>query len=294
MVLSWPWQFVSLSEEETIRRRELLDLRGAFAQWSVMLVIMLLRVTYQGWKSISQANHGADQPRPPISWWNRPPVTGWLETRKQYAVCGLWLSWLVDLSVWNSGNDYLHLTKALGHVALSQIPFQVLISPVAYISTSKPSAPSIFSFLTTVPQGTLTPYHRLFGRVVISPLLFGHAILYLSFFVQSSHPEFGSLLAKRIQDLDVQCGLSALTAAIALLFFVRPRGSAKKGVARAWDGGSMQDRRRTFYFGHISLVVVLCVAAYFHVAQAQKYMVQSLGAFMLNGFGSWVMVKYGN
>ena len=166
------------------------------------------------------------------------------------------------------------------------------MSPAAYISTSKPSAASIFSFLTSVPQSTLTPYHRLFGRAVISPLILGHATLYLLFFVQSSHPEFGSLLAKRVNDLDVQCGISALCAAVALLLFTRPRG-ATKGATRTKEAGSMQERRQSFYYGHVSLVAVLGVAAYFHVAQAQKYMIQSLGAFVLNGVCSWVMVRWG-
>ncbi|KAJ6036557.1 hypothetical protein N7540_000836 [Penicillium herquei] len=290
----WPWHFVSVSEEEKLRRRDLLDLRGSFAQWSIMLGILILRVAYQGLNSASQIGYRAQSHRGPVSWWDRPLVAGWLETRRQYAVCGLWLTWLFGLCVWSSGEDYLHLTKALGHVGLSQIPLQVLMSPAAYISASRPSAASIFSFLTSIPQGTITPYHRLFGRVVISPLLLGHAALYLLFFVQSSHPEFGTLLAKRVRDFDVQCGLSALFAAVALLFFVRPRGgTVQKGVARgSAAAGSMQERRRAFYIGHVSLVGMLCVAAYFHVAQAQKYMVQSFGAFVINGVGSWVMVHW--
>ncbi|KAJ5678924.1 hypothetical protein N7462_007168 [Penicillium macrosclerotiorum] len=166
------------------------------------------------------------------------------------------------------------------------------MSPAAYISTSKPSASSIFSFLTSVPQATVTPYHRLFGRVVISPLLFGHATLYLLFFVQSSHPEYSSLFAKRILDSDVQCGLVALSAAISLLFFARPRGAAPKSGIRAWfSAGSIQTRRRSFYYGHVALVVLLSAAAYYHVAQAQKYMLQALGASVVNGVCSFMMVR---
>lgn len=189
--------------------------------------------------------------------------------------------------------DYLHLTKALSHVALSQVPLQVLMSPAAYISTSKPSASSIFSFLTSIPQATVTPYHRLFGRMVISPLLFGHATLYLLFFVQSSDPEFGSLLAKRINDLDVQCGLLALFTAIVLLLFARPRAVARRegGQAQA-KTAPMPDQRRSFYYGHISLVLLLCVAAYYHVAHAQKYMLQALGAFVINAVCSAVLVRW--
>lgn len=161
------------------------------------------------------------------------------------------------------------------------------MSPAAYIATTRPSAASIFSFITSIPQATLTPYHRLFGRVVVLPLFFGHASLYLLFFAQSSHPQFGSLLAKRVRDFDVQCGLLALAAAMLLLVFVRPRGVARK------SGMSIQERRRSFYFGHVFLVAVLYAAAYWHVAQAQKYMLQALGASIINGVCAVVVVRWG-
>jgi hypothetical protein len=130
--------------------------------------------------------------------------------------------------------------------------------------------------------------------MVISPLLFGHATLYLLFFVQSEHPEFGSLLNKRVRDPDVQCGLLALSAAVTLMLFVRPRAAAtKSGTQTRLAAGSMQERRRSFYFGHVFLVVILCVAAYFHVAQAQGYMLQTLGSSVLNGACSLSMIRWG-
>jgi hypothetical protein len=85
----------------------------------------------------------------------------------------------------------------------------VLMSPVWYISASRPTSPSVVSILTGIPQSALTPFHRLFGRVVISLLLIAHATLYLSFFVQSPHPDFRSLLVKRIRNLEssVDCAV---------------------------------------------------------------------------------------
>lgn len=187
--------------------------------------------------------------------------------------------------------DYLHLTKALGHVGLSQLPLQVLMSPMAYIS-SKPATPSVLSVITGVSQSTLTPYHRLFGRVVISPLLLAHAVLYLLFFVQSSHPEFGTLLMKRVQDLDVQCGIVAIISVVLLFLFARPRGTAQSGLQSWLIQGSLQERRRMFYFGHVSLVILLSAVAYIHVKQAQRYILQALGASVLNGLCSWVLLRY--
>lgn len=104
MTPSWPYRFVSLSEEETLRRRELLDLRGSYAQWSVVVVIVVLRL-YQSWSTARIAEHAAPKSR--SSWWDRPLVAGWLETRRQYLICGLWLLWLLSLSVWSSGDGKL-------------------------------------------------------------------------------------------------------------------------------------------------------------------------------------------
>ena len=277
--MSWPYHFISLSEDDKLHRRELLDLRGCYAQWSIIVVIVAIRIFRFATRSAAK--------------WDGL-VSG---KTQQYLVCGLWLLWLVGLSIWNSGDgmslspgglepranmlDYLHLTKALGRVGLSQLPLQVLMSP-AYIS--RPAASSVLSLLTGIPQPVLTPYHRLFGRAVVS-LLLSHAALYTMFFVQSSHPEFGILLFKRVQDLDVQFGLAAIFSAVLLVLFVRP--ASQKGLQTWLVQGTFQERRKMFYFGHVSLVVFLCVAAYSHVKQAQKYMLQTLMASVLNWVCCW-------
>lgn len=186
-------------------------------------------------------------------------------------------------------SDYLHLTRALGHVGLSQLPFQVLMSPVWYISTSRLTSPSVVSFLTAIPQSALTPFHRLFGRVVLAPLLIAHATLYLSFFVQSSHPAFSSLLAKRIRDPDVQWGLCGIVSTILILLLTRPLGSTS-GL-RAMKTGSVHTRRKVFYIVHVLLVAALCLAAYCHVAQAQTFVLETLGAFSLNVAWCWMFSR---
>ncbi|KAL4927947.1 putative metalloreductase Fre8 [Aspergillus undulatus] len=275
MSLAWPWHFVSVSDAEKQHRRELLTLRGYYAQLSILFAIVLYRFFIAFFSSNQQQRKLAVRSRQK-SWLDAPLFNGWFETRRQYLACLIWLTGLLSLSIWDTGDDYLHLTKALGHVGLSQVPLQVAISPAFYV-TSTPRASSLFSVLTTIPQPELTAYHRLFARVVISPLLVGHAILYSLFFLQSSHPEFSSLFAKRILDLDVQLGISAVAAAIAILVFARPKGTA----GGMWKG-SVQDRRRAFYAVHLLLVGVLCLAAYFHVAQARAFVLQSLVAFVVN------------
>ncbi|KAL4896647.1 hypothetical protein BDV59DRAFT_110347 [Aspergillus ambiguus] len=289
MAFDWPWHFVLLaSPAEKQQRRELLDLRGFYAQVSAVIVISLLRL----YESYNRAVVPIEKTRPrdkQKSWWNSPPVARWTETRRQYAVALIWLTWLVALSMWKTGDDYLHLTKALGHVGLSQVPVQVLMSPALYLSASKPAASSVVSVLTGISQPTLTAYHRLFGRLVLSPLLVGHAVLYVSFFAQSSHPEFSSLLAKRLQDDDVQCGLFAIMVAVSVLLFVRPVGNPR--WLRGWSTGSQRAKRQAFYITHLLLVGVFALSAYYHVAQAQGFVLQALGAFIVNVGCCWIMAR---
>lgn len=163
------------------------------------------------------------------------------------------------------------------------------MSPAFYLSASTPATSSVMSVLTGLPQHTLTAYHRLFGRAVLSPLLVGHAVLYLSFFAQSNHPEFSSLLVKRLQDDDVQCGLFALTMAVSVLLFVRPIGNPR--WLRGWSSGSLRAKRQAFYYTHLLLVGTFAAAAYYHVVQAQVFVLQALGAFVVNVGCCWIMAQ---
>ncbi|PWY95812.1 rerric reductase like transmembrane component [Aspergillus sclerotioniger CBS 115572] len=276
MSFSWPWHFITLSDAEKQQRRELLDLRGFYAQCSVLVALVLVRPT-------ERRSRRKNLER---SWLDSPPFAGWMETRRQYIVCLIWLGWLLGLSVWNSGEDYLHFTKALAHVSLSQLPLQVLMSPALYLSAS-PGSPSVMSVLTSVPQPTINAYHRLFGRLVLSPLLIAHAFLYDSFFLQSSHPDFGSLFAKRIRDTDVQWGIAAVTMAVAAALFARP---AKMPRWVRWlKPSSAKTRQQIFYIGHVSIVGALELAAFSHVSVARVYILESLMSSVINFGCCWLM-----
>ncbi|PKY04256.1 hypothetical protein P168DRAFT_253187 [Aspergillus campestris IBT 28561] len=269
--MSFPWHFVSVSTEAKQHRRELLDLRGYYAQISVVLAIVSIRLYNLRRK-----------PAVLRSWWDAPPFPGWRETRRQYAVCLVWLGWLVGLSAWNTGDDYLHLTKALGHIALSQLPVQALMSPALYPEASKAASPSLMAVMTGLPQPSITPIHRLFGRIVIAPLLTAHAALYLNFFSQSAHPEFGTLLAKRLLDEDVQWGIAGLTMLGAVLVFVRPVGRTTRWWLSFSPGWSVQTRREVFYTVHVLVVGMFCGAAYWHVEWARGFVLQTLGCAVVN------------
>lgn len=106
MSLQWPWHFVSVSPTEKQHRRELLDLRGYYAQCSFLLFIILVRL-YNSYLRATDTPNGSRTRRRQRSWWDLPPFTNWTETRKQYTICITWLLCLLGLSVWNSGTGRL-------------------------------------------------------------------------------------------------------------------------------------------------------------------------------------------
>ena len=157
------------------------------------------------------------------------------------------------------------------------------MSPASYIS-SKPTSPSFISILTTIPQSSLTPYHRLLGRVIIAPLLISHATLYISFFAQSSHPDYPSLLDKRVLDSDVQWGFGAVSMVIFVIFFVRPLGKR----SWMWKGESIREDRWSFYLGHLMLVGALGGAAWCHVKHARPFVLEALIGALVNVLCWWI------
>lgn len=96
--MSWPYRFIlSLSDEELERRRNILDNRGHYAQFSGLILLGAFFLYGLGRGNRFEQNRGK-------SWWDTPAIRGGSETRKQYAVTLSWLLWLVSLSIWRTGD----------------------------------------------------------------------------------------------------------------------------------------------------------------------------------------------
>ncbi|PGH04845.1 hypothetical protein AJ80_08454 [Polytolypa hystricis UAMH7299] len=295
----WPYHFISLTPSQIQERRDLLNLRGHYAQISALIVVVCVsvyrRVIIGGRGNNNRGKKERGLLRKPSSWLDRPPVKGWGETRREYLVAMGWLVLMVGISGWRTGEDYLHLTKSLAQTSFANIPLQILLSPKlssprssTTTTTNKPKTiiPAIItnpiSTLTTIPPARLTPYHRLIGRIIITPLLSLHAILYLAFFAMNNHPV--PLLPKRLQDADVQWGIMAVTLLLVMLgtsAAASGSGSGRKGVWRWW-GLRRRVSRDTFYALHVSLVLGLMGAVYAHVSYARRFVVQGLAVYAVD------------
>ncbi|EEQ83746.1 hypothetical protein RJZ56_006313 [Blastomyces dermatitidis] len=276
------YRYTSPTPEQLRERRELLNLRGEYAQLSTLVLLLLFSVYRFGANRGSGRSRGngndtaTDRGTP--SWLDSPLMRGGGETRGQYLVAAVWMIWLLALSAWRTGDDYLHLTKSLGHTTLATIPFNLLLSPK--LSTTTNPFNLICSNLLLLPQTHLTPYHRLFGRLVIPALISLHSLLYLIFFAENG------VLETRLNDSDVQFGIWALFALVGLWWtsgWVRRKGSS---TARSGSSGRMS--KRGAYVLHVAFVMLLLGVVYFHVEHARRFVVQALVIYGVD-VGSWVV-----
>ncbi|WEW55315.1 hypothetical protein PRK78_000744 [Emydomyces testavorans] len=257
-----PYRFLSLAPSQIQARRELLDLRGTIAQASG--VIVLLCVGLYRRRTVARGS-AAEEVSRGKSWLDAPPVKGWRETRREYLLTLVWAVWLVGLSAWRTGDDYIHLTRSLAHTAIATIPLSILISPGP---PGLPTRTHVLLRLLGIRQSMLTPYHRLYGRFVLLPLFTLHAILYMAFFIRQS------LLSKRIYDTDLQLGMLA----VGLVLNVWSMSSEARGLTR-WR----------FYIGHVVAVMALLAVAYFHVVYVRTYVLECMGIYALDM--SWYVVR---
>lgn len=174
--------------------------------------------------------------------------------------------------------DYLHLTKALGHIALANLPLQILLSPKLAAREYHP----LLRF-AGIHQALLSPYHRLFARIVIFPLLALHSILYLTFFYLQTNPAL--FLSKRLEDNDVQTGVMGAFITV----FMWGTVSTRTGKSGQWWRQLFALRKKMskwgFYTLHVSVVFWLLFVAYSHVSYARGYILQGLGIYGLDILG---------
>ncbi|PGH08361.1 hypothetical protein GX51_01187 [Blastomyces parvus] len=273
------YHYTSPTPEQKAERRELLNLRGEYAQISTLALLLLFSI-YRFGASRAGGNGNGNGPGTnggSRSWLDSPLMRGGGETRRQYLVAAAWMVWLLALSAWRTGDDYLHLTKSLGHTALATVPFNLLLAPK--LSTTAHPFNLLCSNLLLLPQTHLTPYHRLFGRLVIPTLICLHSLLYLMLFVENG------VLEKRLNDSDVQFGIFAFFALVGLW---GTSGWVVGWVRRKGNSTSGRISKRVAYVLHVAFVMLLLGMVYCHVEHARRFVVQALVIYGVD-VGSWVV-----
>lgn len=272
--MGFPYQFVNLNNEQDLRRRQLLDGYGQFAQLSILLLPLMYQLCLgmrllisRNWSANPQAVKEHQSPvissfKQPTRGYVRNPlarvrwyldeefVEGW-NTRQEWLIAGIWTTWLLVLVFKNTGDDYLHLTKRFGIVAASQLPLHYLLAAKSW---------SPIQYLTHMSHEELNPYHRLLGRILIA-FFSVHAAMYLNFYIQMN------LLLKRIQDRDVILGLMAITTFMLI-------GITALAKIRTWN-------YRLFFYLHVILSASLLPILFFHVSHIRRYIIESAAIYLL-------------
>ncbi|MCJ1384650.1 hypothetical protein MMC17_007768 [Xylographa soralifera] len=275
--MSWPYRFdFSLTPEQLDQRRFLLDSYAQLAQYSVIFPLLCFQIPLVSRFLVLQAQRFTKtNENRPTEHTERPPITvvgrslslitefkrkirwvlddsiwpGW-GTWKEAVSGGLWGSWLLALVLYDTGDDYMHVTKRFGIVAASQLPLHYLLS-------AKPAYNPI-QYLTRLSHEQLNPYHRVFGYVLMS-LFVAHATLYLNFYIQMG------FLTKRIKDIDVQLGLAAVISFTII-------GTSAISYIRHYS-------YRIFYTLHIALSFAILPILYFHVRYLRIYILETAAIY---------------
>ncbi|KAK4124659.1 hypothetical protein N657DRAFT_655836 [Parathielavia appendiculata] len=275
--MTWPsYHFVDLSADEKQLRRQTLDRYGLLAQLSALIpvvVILLYRLAKNAanWRGTngdyaavpsspvlkerrnsSAGNPGAWSRR--AQWWlgEDVVVTGKVYgQRDQWLVGILWTAWLLLLSIMETGEDYLHVTKRLGLVAISQWPLQYLLAlkslnPVAYLLQSS--------------HEQVNRWHRVLARVT-TMLLCLHVALYFNFFVQRDRLD-------RLGDPEVLAGIMAFFGLCLLL------STALRPVRRF--------SYRLFFIVHLVMGIIVPVQIITHAGPSKLFLLEALGVLLLD------------
>ncbi|TVY57591.1 Ferric/cupric reductase transmembrane component 2 [Lachnellula cervina] len=272
---SWPYHFVDLNDQQKHQRRILLDRYGVYAQLSALVpvaVILLLRLGTWVLSERKRQHEYSAVPSSPglkrerlsssgallrsyrrLEWWLESDVGGGWGVRGRWIAGLAWGAWLLFLSVHRTGDDYLHITKRFGEVAVSQFPMHYILS--------MKSAYSPLALVLNSSHEELNPWHRLSGRIIYSILAL-HASWYLNFFIQAG------LLAKRLKSLDVLIGIAAF---IGLTII----STTSLAFVRRWS-------YRVFFVMHLTIGVTILPLLFFHASHLRFYIMEALAIFVFD------------
>ncbi|KAI1468304.1 uncharacterized protein F4812DRAFT_426251 [Daldinia caldariorum] len=278
--MGWPYEIFALDDAQKHARRQSLDRHAAYAQLSALIPIGLALMYQLGvfiFKRVSpyQPVSYSAVPSSPglkherqsaagswgitarrIAWWlgDDVVVLGFnLGQRDEIIFGSLWSIWLMFLCFVGTGNDYLHLTKRFGIVAISQLPLQ-------YLLILKSLNPVAFAFGSSHEQ--LNRWHRVLGGIIYSMLLV-HAGLYLNFYVHEG------ILSERIVRPIPALGLGSIIG-MSLL-----SATALK-LVRTYS-------YRVFFITHLMVALLLPPAIFFHSHHGgRQYVIEPLVFFFID------------
>ncbi|KAL6893151.1 hypothetical protein HDV57DRAFT_224580 [Trichoderma longibrachiatum] len=284
--MGWPYHFLTLSQQDVLLRRQTIDRYALIAHVAALapaLLCILLRLAARAARFLPRNGHDdgdagrgrySHVPGSPtvkaqrssglgllaarwraLKWWLGDDVVvrgvRWGQ-RDEWLLGVFWTGVLLVLCVLETGQDYLHLTKRFGSIAVSQLPIQYLLS----LKALNPYAHAFASSHEHVNR-----YHRVLGRVIYA-LVAAHIVFYNVFFILSG------IWVKRFFAPVVFCGVLAAVALHALM------GTALVRVRRL--------SYRIFFITHLGVALLAPVLLFFHAHSARFYVAESLVVFLVD------------
>ncbi|KAL1836012.1 hypothetical protein VTJ49DRAFT_5694 [Mycothermus thermophilus] len=274
--MTWPnYHFVDLTKAEKQLRRETIQRYALYAQLSALVPIAILLLHRFVKRAASSGRSKGDYAAVPSSpvlkqrrhsglgsfasrtrslrWWLGEDVVLFgtvLGQRDQWLVGFAWAAWLLVLSVLETGEDYLHLTKRIAAVALSQWPLQ-------YLLAAKSLNPLAYLLQTSHEQ--VNRWHRVLARIT-TMLISLHVVLYLAFFVKRDRLD-------RLGDPVVIAGIVAFQALNLLITTaLRP--------VRDYS-------YRLFFVIHVLAGIAIPALLLFHAHHTRLFLIEALLVFLL-------------
>ncbi|KAF6804541.1 ferric reductase like transmembrane component [Colletotrichum sojae] len=275
--MGWPYKFLDLSRDEVQLRRQTLDRYASYAQFSalapIVIALLVRLIVFLGQRWRRGAAYDA-VPDSPVLKRRRQSWVGNLDTkirkgrwwmgddvyfmgqhwgqRDQWVFGVAWFAWMLVLSVLETGEDYLHLTKRFGIIAASQVPFQ-------YMLALKSFSPIAKVFRTSHEE--LNKWHRVLSRVTLA-LLVLHALFYLNFFLEKG------ILAKRLFAPVVFAGVVAFAT-------MNMMTSTAAAAVRRYS-------YRVFFVTHLVGAFALPPLVFFHARSARLFMAKAIIVFLID------------
>ncbi|KAG5957028.1 hypothetical protein E4U57_002081 [Claviceps arundinis] len=277
--MAWPYGVAALTEEERQLRRETLDLYACIAHYSAFapaLIFLLYRISRYIPRVTGRVSAPGQQGRyapvpgsPAVKAAQRRQgiatklTTQWRSLMwrlgddvyfagshwgqwDEWLLGALWTAWLLVLSIKGTRNDYFHLTKRLGAIAVSQLPIQYLLS----LKSLNP-----FAWVFKSSHEHINRYHRVLGRIIYGLVLL-HLILYNAYFI------YAGIWLRRIFDFVVFCGLIASLGLHGLI-------ATSTRIVR-------QLSYRLFFIMHVAVAVLMPVLLFFHAPSARLYIIEAV------------------
>ncbi|KAK6534201.1 hypothetical protein TWF281_005534 [Arthrobotrys megalospora] len=275
--MAFPWHMRVHPKEEKELRRAVLDFYGILTVFTTLVIIPVL-VCWFGhlhrYNLYIHREHRNHQRKKTLysrlargvylsHWYLGRPLfrARWLGSRKSWLLGALWIIFIGFMSVSDTGDDYFHLTKRLGHTAASLLPAQYLLSSRFILQQT-----SILSYQT---HETLNKAHRWLGRTVYT-LLTLHGILYSNYFVTTDR-------IYRFLYWDVIFGLLGIIIMNTIFITSLPR---YRRVAY-----------KSFFSVHQLLSILVLPVAWFHVYDTRRYILIAGAVYVVDRVGRYLLTR---